>query len=129
MSEINGVNLPFLPIGGARELERKQHIFTNDTNDIPSFRDMFEREAGTLKFSAHARARIASRDISLSDDDIRRLERAAERAEQKGGKDSLVVLRDMAFIVSATNRIVITAIGGAAAENIVFTNIDSAVFA
>lgn len=129
MSEINGVNLPFLPIGGAHELERKQHILMNDASDISSFRDMFEQEAGILKFSAHARARISSRDISLTDDDIRRLERAVERAEQKGGKDSLVVLRDMAFIVSATNRTVITAIGGAAAENIVFTNIDSAVFA
>lgn len=129
MSEINGVNLPFLPIGGARELERKQHIFTNDVSDTAPFRDIFEREAGVLKFSAHAQTRITSRDISLSDDDIRRLERAVERAEQKGGKDSLVVLRDMAFIVSATNRTVITAIAGAAAENIVFTNIDSAVFA
>lgn len=127
MPEINGISLPFLPLGGARELDRAPTPIADAPNI--SFRDLFEREAGVLKFSAHAQNRLASRDITLSDDDIRRLENAVAKAEQKGGKDSLVVLRDMAFIVSVPNRTVITAVGGASAENVVFTNIDSAVFA
>lgn len=127
MPEINGISLPFLPLGGTRELERTPA--PHGGAQALTFRDLFEREAGVLKFSAHAQTRLASRDIALSDDDIRRLEQAVEKVGQKGGSDSLVVLRDMAFIVSVPNRTVITAIGGAAAENVVLTNIDSAVFA
>ncbi len=128
MPEINGVNLPFMPLGGTREFQRTQTLSRNESFGIP-FRDLFENEAGILKFSAHAQTRLASRDIALSSNDLQRLEQAVAKVGQKGGKDSLIVLRDMAFIVSVANNTVITAIGGVSAENIVFTNIDSAVFA
>jgi flagellar operon protein len=47
----------------------------------------------------------------------------------KGAKDSLVLLDDNAFVVSAQNRTVITALGMHQAKENVFTNIDSAVIA
>jgi flagellar operon protein len=52
-----------------------------------------------------------------------------DRAEEKGARDSLVLLRDMAFIVSVSNRTVVTAMDGERLKENVFTNIDSAVIA
>jgi flagellar operon protein len=49
--------------------------------------------------------------------------------EQKGAQDSLVFLRDMAFIVSVKNRTVVTAIDQEHLRQNVFTNIDSAIVA
>jgi flagellar operon protein len=60
---------------------------------------------------------------------MKRLESAVAKAGDKGAKDSLVMLRDMAFIVSVRNRTVITALNGEQTHNNVFTNIDSAVVA
>ena len=57
------------------------------------------------------------------------LQRAVTQAEEKGAKDSLVLLRDLAFIVSVTNRTVVTAVDGVHIKENVFTNIDSAVIA
>jgi flagellar operon protein len=57
------------------------------------------------------------------------LQRAVSRAEEKGAKDSLVLLRDLAFIVSVKNRTVVTAVDGEHIKENVFTNIDSAVIA
>ena len=46
---------------------------------------------------------------------------------EKGGRESLVIMGDLALIVSVTNKTVITAINGENIRNNVFTNIDSAV--
>jgi len=51
------------------------------------------------------------------------------RADEKGAKDSLVLLRDLAFIVNVKNRTVVTAVDGEHLKDNVFTNIDSAVIA
>ena len=52
-----------------------------------------------------------------------------DKAGQKGGQDSLVLLRDMAFIVSVPNKTVVTAMDADQVKENVFTNIDSAVIA
>ncbi len=58
-----------------------------------------------------------------------RLEAAVEKAGQKGGKESLILLDDLAFVVSVKNRTVITAVGADRMADNVFTNIDSVVIA
>ena len=50
-----------------------------------------------------------------------------DRAEQKGSKDSLVLLDDLAFVVSVKNKTVVTAVDSNRAKENVFTNIDSVV--
>jgi flagellar operon protein len=80
-----------------------------------------------LKFSAHAQDRLASRQIALSPADLQRLEGGVSRAAAKGARESLVVKDDLAFVVSVTNRTVITAVDAASMKGNVFTNIDSAV--
>jgi flagellar operon protein len=85
-----------------------------------------ERGIG-LKFSAHARERLQMRNVSLSADDLSRLSDAVDKAAAKGARESLLVMDNLALIVSVTNRTVITALTGASMKENVFTNIDSAV--
>lgn len=85
-----------------------------------------------LKFSQHAQTRLKARHIQLSPADVTKLGRAVDLAEQKGARDTLVMLeqgpgRRVAFIVSVPNRTVITALDNASMRENVFTNIDSAV--
>jgi flagellar operon protein len=82
-------------------------------------------ETGELKFSKHANERLASRNIDLTDDQLERLENGAKKASEKGISESLVMVDNLAFIVSVKNNTVITAVNDG--EDKVFTNIDGAV--
>ena len=79
-----------------------------------------------LKFSQHAQDRLAARGINLSATDLQKLSGAVDSVAQKGGKDSLIMLGDAAFVVSVKNRTVVTAMDRANMRGNVFTNIDSA---
>ena len=84
------------------------------------------RNAG-VKLSAHAAKRLAERNVHFGDSEQARLTAAVDRIEQKGADRSLVLMDDLALLVSARNRTVITAMDFASAKDGVFTNIDSAV--
>jgi flagellar operon protein len=129
MPDINGVSLPFMPVGGVEQLRKQTTPVPAGSKPEVSFKDIFEQEVSSLKFSAHAQSRISSREISMTQDDMKKLESAVEQAEQKGAKESLIMLDDKAFIVSVRNKTVITAMQQSAMRDNVFTNIDSAVFA
>lgn len=79
-----------------------------------------------IKFSGHAQTRLASRQITLTGDDVARLGNAMTQAAAKGAKDSLVLMDKTAFVVSVANRTVITAVAQDALKDNIFTNIDSA---
>ncbi len=80
-----------------------------------------------IKFSQHARERLQTRGISLSDNDLKKLESAVDSVASKGGRESLVMMGNNAFVVSTRNRTVITAMDRGSMQGNVFTNIDSAV--
>lgn len=80
-----------------------------------------------IKFSAHAAKRLVSRNINFSNEDLENLKDAVELAEKKGARESLVLLDNLALVVSIKNRTVITAVDGEHRKENVFTNIDSAV--
>lgn len=80
-----------------------------------------------LKVSSHAQTRLQSREIQLDQAAWERVMAGVERAAQKGAKESLVLVDDVALIVSVKNRTVITAVEQANLKENVFTNIDSAV--
>ncbi len=96
----------------------------------PAFRDVLRETAAPpgapLKFSAHAIARLQSRNITLTPDDVARMNTMADRAAAKGAKQSLFMMNDVAMVVSIKNRTVITAVDGDSMKENVFTNIDSA---
>lgn len=80
-----------------------------------------------LRFSAHAETRLAQRGIELSPDDHARLAAAADQAAGKGGRDTLILMNNVAFVVNVPNRTVVTAAPAADARSTVFTQIDSVV--
>ena len=82
-----------------------------------------------VKLSAHAQKRLAERNVQLTNNEQARLDAAVDRVQQKGADKSLVLMDDLALVVSARNRIVITALDSTSARDGVFTNIDSAVIA
>lgn len=127
MAEIvNGVSVPFLPVGGVDGLKHKPSV------QLPaerSFDSILQKELTEVKFSKHAQERLNERNIQLDQKDMTNLNNAVAMAEKKGSNDSLVLLRDMAFIVSVKNKTVVTAMHGETMKSNVFTNIDSAVIA
>ena len=123
---VNGVTVPFLPVGGIDGLKAREPAALPRER---SFDAILEGEVNKLKFSKHAQQRLESRNIRLNEADLSSLEQAVDLAQQKGAQDSLVMLRDLAFIVSVSNKTVVTALDGKSTEGNVFTNIDSAVIA
>lgn len=94
-----------------------------------SFQEVLQKKLdhAALKFSAHAQKRMAASGIQLSENDMARLTEAVDKVEAKGGRESLILMGDLAFVVSVKNRTVITAINHERLRENVFTNIDSAV--
>jgi len=80
-----------------------------------------------LKFSQHAQQRLQSRNIELGEAEIARLENAVTKAREKGARDSLILMDNLALVVSIKNNTVITAVDEQNLKENVFTNIDSAV--
>ena len=84
-------------------------------------------EKTEVKFSGHALERLRARNINLSDDDINKINMAVRKLKAKGGKESLIICNNIAFLTSIRNNTVITAIDSENIKENVFTNIDSAI--
>ena len=127
MSDIGSVKPPFIPIGGVDELQKKKV----ETEKIKgkSFEEIFEGQLqeNDLKFSVHAQKRMYSRNIQLNEGELNDLKTAIIKAEEKGARESLVLMKETGFIVSIKNKTVITAVNQNELKENVFTNIDSAV--
>lgn len=92
-----------------------------------AFGEVLARELEGLKYSSHARDRLRQAGRALSDQELAGVEDAVRRAATKGARDSLVLLNDLALVVSVKNRTVVTAVAGSRMRDSVFTQIDSAV--
>lgn len=86
-------------------------------------------DSARVRFSTHAQQRMAQASVELGPQALAKLEAAVDKAGKKGGKESLILLDDLAFVVSVRNRTVITAVGADRLADNVFTNIDSVVIA
>ncbi|MHB8842279.1 MAG: TIGR02530 family flagellar biosynthesis protein [Candidatus Aquicultor sp.] len=94
----------------------------------PSFKDVLANEIGKdIKFSAHAQARLEARNIKLTESQLNRIHSGVDKAASKGARESLVLVDNVALVVSIKNRTVITAVDEKNIKENVFTNIDSAV--
>jgi flagellar operon protein len=117
LGRVNGVGeQPTRPIGTSKPVQG------------PSFLETLERVEG-VRFSNHAMKRLQSREIHLDSDNVNRLSDAIDKAEKRGGKSSLVMVDDLAFIVNVQDRTVVTALDTNQRGEGVFTQIDSVVFA
>lgn len=93
-----------------------------------SFADTLAQVDG-IRFSNHAQKRLDDRAISMPEDGIQRLTQAVEKAKARGGKESLILMDDLAFIVNVKDRVVVTTMDAKQRGQGVFTQIDSVVFA
>ena len=91
-----------------------------------SFADILSQTKQRVNFSNHALQRLESRQLNFNAQDMQKLNDTVDRMAQKGARESLIYLNDMALVVSVTNRTVITAMDGSSAKENIFTNIDSA---
>jgi flagellar operon protein len=103
-------------------------VSVNTPGSGQNFTDILQN-VQNVKFSNHAQKRLLSRDINLNSGDVNRLSDAIDKAEKRGGKSSLVMVDDLAFIVNIQDRMVVTALDANQRGEGVFTQIDSVVFA
>ena len=93
-------------------------------------RDNFSRElanACRVNFSKHARDRLFSRGIELSDSKLTQLSQAIDKAQTKGSRETLILDDNSAYVVSVPTRTVVTAFGKDNLREGVVTSIDSAI--
>ena len=120
---------PNAAISGAKD-SGGPRVHTGPANSDKSFANALREEVSKqdgVRLSAHAQKRLIERNVEFGDREHKRLSEAVSRINQKGADKSLVLMDDLALLVSARNRTVITALDSTSARNAVFTNIDSAV--
>lgn len=122
-----------LSINQAQDLylgKAKGKTLADNTSQVLSFNDIlndkFNIGQDNVKFSKHASSRLETRNINLSDEQIKRLNGGVETARNKNINESLVMMDDLAFIVNVKNNTVVTTFAQGENGN-VFTNIDGAV--
>ena len=93
------------------------------------FAEALGRAGSPVQFSRHAAKRIEQRGLDMDAARLERLEQAVGRAADKGSRDSLILLDELALVVSVQQRTVVTAMDETASKEHVFTNIDSVVIA
>ncbi|MGN0401029.1 MAG: TIGR02530 family flagellar biosynthesis protein [Acetatifactor sp.] len=116
----------------ARKTEEKENISGLSFQDILRQKGMETRTAATageLKFSKHAMSRLSDRNISLDSSQLERLNDGARKAGEKGIRESLVLVDQLAFIVNVPSLTVVTAMDSTATDENIFTNINGAVIA
>ncbi len=117
--------------GNVRGIKRQGITHTEMKQNRKDFesvlRTRLQKTAG-LKFSKHALERMEQRRISFSGRQMERIQKAVERAQKKGLKESLVMVDGSALVVSVTNNTVITVADSTELKENIFTNIDGAVF-
>lgn len=85
----------------------------------------FQDVLNDVKISKHAATRL--NDINFSSDDMKKIEKGFEIAENKNSKNTLMLYKDVALIASVENKTLITAVDKERAKENIFTNIDSVV--
>ncbi|MDE7265837.1 MAG: flagellar protein [Lachnospiraceae bacterium] len=85
------------------------------------------QNSAQIKFSKHASNRLSDRNIELTTEQMERLGDGMKKAGEKGIKESLVLVDELAFIVNTKNNMVITAMDQTETKDNIFTNIDGAV--
>lgn len=134
MNDIN--TLYSLEQAASNYLSKGQINNSQQLNNESSFKDIFNSALASKKsksinydltFSKHASMRLENRNISLSDEQMERLNQGILKARDKNINESLVMMDDLAFIVSVNNKTIITALDKESSKDNVFTNIDGAV--
>jgi flagellar operon protein len=96
-----------------------------------SFADALASAAGDrdLHLSGHAIKRLEQRGIDLGPSQLDRLSSAFDQLAGKGGRQSVVMLDQVAYVVNVPSKTVVTAVAPDDDRDPVFTKIDSVAIA
>lgn len=121
-------------ITSARALQLQRAVAQPQTQIQPQksvqFGDLLQKEIGrqnNVQFSKHASQRVEQRGIELTDNLLKNLNDAVQKARAKGARDVAVIGEKGAFIVNVPNNVVVTTMSQTEMKENIFTNIDSAV--
>ena len=107
---------------------KQNNISTNQQNQFDKIlEEKLLSNSSEIKFSVHAKQRLDDRGIQLDPNAINKLNNAVNKAAEKGVKDSLILMDDLAFVVNVPNKVVITTVDEASMKEHIFTNIDGAI--
>jgi flagellar operon protein len=100
---------------------------TNGRDFAATFQQALDRlpVSQGLRVTAHAATRLDERGLTLTDSVRDRLQNAMNELAAKGAKDSLVVLKEGAFVVNVPSRTLITALAPQDMRDRIVTKIDS----
>ena len=126
---MNRIDLTTLGIQIPQTPARQQQPVPSKQADFGATLARATERQNELKISQHAQQRLNSSQVTLSESDMQRIDGAVRKASEKGSNQSLVMLDDLALVVSVRNKVVITAVNEARQKEGVFTNIDSVVIA
>ncbi|WZL74846.1 TIGR02530 family flagellar biosynthesis protein [Clostridiaceae bacterium 35-E11] len=98
-------------------------------NERKSFAQVLDAitDSNGVKFSKHAIQRLEARNIQLNGTEMLRIKAGLDKANQKGIKETLILMDNKAFVASVPNKTIITAALDEQLKENVFTNIDGAV--
>ena len=127
---MNISNNQFLSIEQLQEqyLKQQKKIQPVKTSGGFSFEEILQKQqTGEIKFSKHAANRLNDRNIELTSEQLERLSDGTRKAGEKGIRESLVLVDELAFIVNTGSNTVITAMDQAETKENIFKNFDGAV--
>ena len=113
----------------AEVISKRKKQDVNASYDGPSFTEILSRQKSIDELVSERTdvKKAVTGQIRFTDDQMTRLEEGTKKASDKGIKESLVLVDDLAFIVNTDKKMVITAIDQNSSEDNIYTNIDGAV--
>lgn len=92
-----------------------------------NFKEVLNNMESGVKVSKHAEKRLLTRNVSLSEEQLKKVGQAMDDAKSKGIKDALIMLDGQALIASINNKTIVTAARQDDLESKIITNIDGAI--
>jgi flagellar operon protein len=122
------INQPFIPKTNVPPVKKQQVQTAGDLQR--KFTQQLQeamQEQQPVKFSHHAEVKMQRNGIVLSGEQLERMNDGIQKAKNKGANEAIMLMDNLAFVVSVKNDTVITAMQQNKMESQVVTNIDSAV--
>jgi len=120
------VIIPQKPVTQTTPVNQKNNISTGKAGFGEILKDKIQ-EQSDVKISKHAELRLNARNIKISENQMERIKNGIDKAQEKGVRDSLMLIDNIALVVNVKNRTVVTAANTQELKENVFTNIDGAV--
>lgn len=117
---------PQKPVNQVPKVQQKNNTAIGGAGFGEILKDKIQQQSD-VRISKHAEMRMTSRNIKINPAQMERIRNGIDKAQEKGVKDSLMLMDDVALVVNIKNRTVITAANAEELKENVFTNIDGAV--